>query len=125
MGAYTGALVGTEAERNDIGQDKRAHAAFLRDMQDKCRRCWKRGQAERTCDDISLQWPGAAPPPLRVLCDEYFDSCFKLWDDHARTLTAAQSSSGSKPAQVASGKNSKTKKASVTGFVGWMKTGLK
>merc|ERR1712113_849601 len=87
MGAYTGALVGTEAERDDIGRDKRAHAAFLRDMQEKCRKCWHKGKVERQCDDISIQWPGAAPPPLRVLCDEYFAKCFDLWDEHARKLT--------------------------------------
>jgi len=84
--AYTGALVGTEAERDDIGRDKRAHASFLRDMEGKCRKCWKEGKAERQCEDISLQWPGAAPPMLRVLCEDYFYRCFKLWDEHAKTL---------------------------------------
>jgi len=87
--AYTGALVGTEAERDDIGRDKRAHAAFLRDMQGKCEKCWRKGDPNRKCDDISLQWPGAAPPPLRVVCDEYFQECFKLWDEHAKTLSMA------------------------------------
>mmetsp|Transcript_95862 Transcript_95862/g.254645 ORF Transcript_95862/g.254645 Transcript_95862/m.254645 type:complete len:372 (-) Transcript_95862:32-1147(-) len=87
--AYTGALVGTESQRDDIGRDRRAHAAFLRDMEGKCAKCWKKGDPERKCDDISLRWPGAAPPMLRVLCDHYFPECFKLWDKHARSLGKA------------------------------------
>merc|ERR1712150_69799 len=62
-----GALVGTEAERGDIGRDRRSHAAFLRDMENKCRKCWRKGDPERKCDDISLKWPGAAPPMLGAL----------------------------------------------------------
>lgn len=89
--AYTGALVGTETEREDVGRDRRPHAAFLSDMQQKCRKCWQPGNPNRLCDDISLQWPGAAPPPLRVMCDEYFQECFKLWDEHAKTLSPPRS----------------------------------
>ena len=34
------------------------------------------------------QWPGAAPPFLRVVCDEYLPRCFRLWDRHAESLDA-------------------------------------
>lgn len=84
--AYTGALVGTETNRDDIGQDKRGHASFLRDMQRDCGKCWQKGKKERICDDISKKWPGAAPPPLRRICDDYLNKCFKLWDQHAKFL---------------------------------------
>lgn len=87
--AYTGALVGTESERDDIGRDRRAHAAFLRDMEGRCSKCWHKGDPQRKCDDISQQWPGAAPPMLRAVCDEYFPECFKLWDEHAKSLGKA------------------------------------
>merc|ERR1712194_488039 len=65
--AYTGALVGTETNRNDIGQDKRGHASFFRDMQKDCGKCWQKGKKERICDD-------------------YLNRCFKLWDQHAKFL---------------------------------------
>eukprot|EP00927_Polykrikos_kofoidii_P003764 TRINITY_DN11518_c0_g1_i2.p1 TRINITY_DN11518_c0_g1~~TRINITY_DN11518_c0_g1_i2.p1 ORF type:complete len:416 (+),score=71.86 TRINITY_DN11518_c0_g1_i2:35-1249(+) len=84
--AYTGALVGTEMPRDDVGGDRRPHAAFFRDISAKCEKCWKPGQPERTCDDISLKWPGAAPPPLRIVCDTYLPRCFEAWDAHAATL---------------------------------------
>mmetsp|Transcript_59943 Transcript_59943/g.111117 ORF Transcript_59943/g.111117 Transcript_59943/m.111117 type:complete len:367 (+) Transcript_59943:53-1153(+) len=84
--AYTGALVGTEIERNDIGRDGRAHAAFYRDIYRKCENCWTKGEPARKCDDISQKWPGAAPPPLRVVCEEYLPECFKLWEEHAKLL---------------------------------------
>eukprot|EP00929_Paragymnodinium_shiwhaense_P120205 TRINITY_DN92106_c0_g1_i1.p1 TRINITY_DN92106_c0_g1~~TRINITY_DN92106_c0_g1_i1.p1 ORF type:complete len:373 (-),score=100.27 TRINITY_DN92106_c0_g1_i1:175-1293(-) len=87
--AYTGALVGTEAERSDIGHDRRAHASFLQDMREKCGKCWQKGKRDRLCDDISLKWPGAAPPFLRIVCDEYLPKCFELWDKHARALNTA------------------------------------
>ena len=32
----------------------------------------------RQCEDISLKWAGAAPPPLRVVCDEYLPKCHRL-----------------------------------------------
>lgn len=84
--AYTGALVGTETNRNDIGPDRRGHASFLRDMQNDCKKCWQKGKKERICDDISKKWPGAAPPPLRRMCEEYLPKCFRLWDQHAKSL---------------------------------------
>mmetsp|Transcript_65224 Transcript_65224/g.155782 ORF Transcript_65224/g.155782 Transcript_65224/m.155782 type:complete len:367 (+) Transcript_65224:74-1174(+) len=84
---YTGALVGTEVNRKDIGSDGRPHAAFYNDVQKKCAKCWTRGEEQRKCDDISLKWPGAAPPPFRVVCEEYLPQCFKLWDEHAKDLS--------------------------------------
>jgi len=84
--AYTGALVGTEIERDDVGRDRRPHKAFLNDMMQDCNKCWKRGNPNRICDDISKQWPGAAPPIFRVTCEEYLPKCMELWDEHAKNL---------------------------------------
>ena len=41
--AYTGALVGTEARRSDVGADGRVHIAFLKDMDHRCGKCWRKG----------------------------------------------------------------------------------
>lgn len=85
--AFTGALVGTERNRDDLGRgNRKVHAAFMKDLQEKCARCWTRGQPNRHCEDISLKWPGAAPPPLRVVCDTYLPQCYKLWEEHAAAL---------------------------------------
>jgi hypothetical protein len=84
--AYTGALVGVEAERHDLGGERKPHARFFRDLLDKCSKCWEKGNPNRKCDDISLQWPGAAPPPLRVICEHYLTDCYKEWDRHAQSL---------------------------------------
>jgi len=84
--AYTGALVGTEAARGDLEGGATAQLQFFQDLQGKCEKCWQRGKSERVCDDISLKWPGAAPPPLRVVCDDYLPKCFELWDAHASSL---------------------------------------
>jgi len=84
--AYTGALVGTEADRSDLAGFRNSHSSFLQEMYARCRKCWHQGDPERKCEDISLKWPGAAPPVLRVLCDEYFKTCFELWEEHSKTL---------------------------------------
>lgn len=88
--AYTGALVGTEAVRKTTrdldGKSTKAHESFYNDLIVKCEKCWTKGQKQRHCDDISLKWPGAAPPPLRRICDRYLPRCYKLWDEHARTI---------------------------------------
>lgn len=87
--AYTGALVGTEVDRGDLGYFKNAHTSFLEEMQKRCRKCWRAGDPGRHCDDISVKWPGAAPPPLRAVCDEYYPACFRLWEEHAMSLSRA------------------------------------
>lgn len=84
--SYTGALVGVEANRKDVGGNGKVHDAFFKDLKEKCAKCWQDGKQERICDDISLKWPGAAPPPLRVVCDSYLPKCLELWDVHARSL---------------------------------------
>eukprot|EP00931_Biecheleriopsis_adriatica_P010384 TRINITY_DN111460_c0_g1_i1.p1 TRINITY_DN111460_c0_g1~~TRINITY_DN111460_c0_g1_i1.p1 ORF type:complete len:375 (-),score=78.14 TRINITY_DN111460_c0_g1_i1:24-1121(-) len=84
--AYTGALVGVEADRTDLKPHTKPHARFYDDLQQKCLKCWRPGVAGRQCDDISVKWPGAAPPPLRRVCDEYLPQCLKLWENHAQTL---------------------------------------
>lgn len=85
--SYTGALVGTEAERDDLGQGNgKVHRAFYRDLQQKCRKCWAPGVKERQCDDISLKWPGAAPPMMRKVCEVYLPKCLALWDAHSDSL---------------------------------------
>lgn len=83
--SYTGALVGVEAPRKDL-PGQLAHTQFYNDLIGKCGKCWKAGKAERLCDDISTKWPGAAPPPLRVVCEKYLPACHKLWDEHAKML---------------------------------------
>lgn len=83
--AYTGALVGVEAQRGDLGTRK-PHERFFDDLMAKCRNCWAPGNPERLCDDISKKWPGAAPPPLRQVCDSYLPKCLALWDEHATSL---------------------------------------
>eukprot|EP00932_Pfiesteria_piscicida_P010666 SRR837773.2166.p1 GENE.SRR837773.2166~~SRR837773.2166.p1 ORF type:complete len:311 (+),score=80.28 SRR837773.2166:102-935(+) len=83
---YTGALVGVEDDRDDLGSDQKPHVRFYRDLMGKCAKCWERGNPERTCEDISLKWPGAAPPMLRVVCESYLPECLKLWDEHAKSL---------------------------------------
>mmetsp|Transcript_32895 Transcript_32895/g.83292 ORF Transcript_32895/g.83292 Transcript_32895/m.83292 type:complete len:386 (-) Transcript_32895:118-1275(-) len=90
--AYTGALVGVEAERRDLGGERKPHARFFRDLMDKCDKCWERGNPTRKCDDISEKWPGAAPPPLRVICETYLMDCYKEWDAHAKSLHGAAKS---------------------------------
>jgi len=90
--AYTGLLVGTEVDRDDLGsKEKKVHFKMYQDLVRKCRKCWTKGKAERHCDDISLKWPGAAPPPLRIVCDEYLPKCVKLWDARARDLLRERS----------------------------------
>merc|ERR1712008_283659 len=84
--AYTGALVGIESDRSDIGNDRKTHTRFLKDLLNKCSKCWKKGQEKRSCDDISERWPGAAPPPFRVVCENYLHACHQKWDEHARSL---------------------------------------
>lgn len=84
--AYTGALVGVEADRYDLGGDRKPHTRFFRDLMDKCSKCWEKGVKDRKCEDISLKWPGAAPPPLRVVCENYLPDCYKAWDNHAASL---------------------------------------
>mmetsp|Transcript_20988 Transcript_20988/g.44002 ORF Transcript_20988/g.44002 Transcript_20988/m.44002 type:complete len:216 (+) Transcript_20988:553-1200(+) len=84
--SYTGALVGVEADRSDLGADRKPHMRFYADLQEKCARCWKKGVSQRQCDDISVKWAGAAPPPLRSVCDEYLPKCLELWSAHAQEL---------------------------------------
>ena len=77
----TGIMVGVEDTRKDIqGQ---VHTQFLRDMKDKCGTCWPKGckgdVSCRSCDDISLKWPGAAPPMAYGVC-ERLDKCHDVWD---------------------------------------------
>mmetsp|Transcript_65948 Transcript_65948/g.121669 ORF Transcript_65948/g.121669 Transcript_65948/m.121669 type:complete len:481 (+) Transcript_65948:146-1588(+) len=85
--SYTGLLVGTEADRHDLGGgDKKVHRQMYRDLMRKCAQCWTPGKKQRHCDDISLKWPGAAPPPLRDVCDKYLPKCLKLWDKHSDSL---------------------------------------
>lgn len=84
--SYTGALVGVEADRSDLGADRKPHVQFYADLQEKCAKCWQRGVSERQCDDISQKWAGAAPPPLRVVCEEYLPDCLRLWSEHAKAL---------------------------------------
>ena len=74
-------MVGVEDTRKDIqGQ---VHTQFLRDMKDKCGTCWPKGckgdVSCRSCDDISLKWPGAAPPMAYGVC-ERLDKCHDVWD---------------------------------------------
>ncbi len=77
----TGLMVGVEADRKDL-KFRKVHEQFYHDLKDKCAKCWKmNGDTTRTCDDISLKWPGAAPPPSYSWCHEYLDPCFKRWDD--------------------------------------------
>lgn len=89
--AYTGALVGCEAERSstrELGTDTKAHKSFYNDLMYKCSQCWTRGKKERHCEDISLKWPGAAPPPLRRVCEKYLPKCYDLWEEHAKSLSS-------------------------------------
>lgn len=94
--AYTGALVGIEADRADL-RNRKVHRQFYDDLQFKCRKCWTPGQKDRHCDDISQQWPGAAPPPLRAVCDEYLPKCYKLWEEHAAGLHGGSSAGSGRP----------------------------
>ena len=91
--SYTGALVGVEADRFDLGGDRKPHMQFYADLQQKCAKCWSKGVKERQCDDISTKWAGAAPPPLRVVCDEYLPQCLHLWSEHAKALHGASQKS--------------------------------
>ena len=78
----TGLMVGVEEDRRDLRFTK-VHEQFKFDLEFKCKKCWKMdgsGSTERSCDDISLQWPGAAPPPSYDWCHNYLDKCFELWD---------------------------------------------
>eukprot|EP00434_Breviolum_minutum_P032914 symbB.v1.2.029114.t1/scaffold3154.1/size62266/2 len=84
--SYTGALVGVEADRFDLGGDRKPHMRFYADLQQKCAKCWSKGVKERQCDDISTKWAGAAPPPLRVVC-------LHLWSEHAKALHGADQKS--------------------------------
>mmetsp|Transcript_5001 Transcript_5001/g.14154 ORF Transcript_5001/g.14154 Transcript_5001/m.14154 type:complete len:276 (+) Transcript_5001:899-1726(+) len=84
--SYTGALVGVEADRMDLGGEQKPHARFYQDLLGKCAKCWKKADPKRLCDDISEKWPGAAPPMMRSLCEDYLPECFKKWDAHARAL---------------------------------------
>lgn len=84
--AYTGALVGVEADRQDLGSNAKPHAHFYQDLVGKCSKCWQKDKTERLCEDISLKWPGAAPPMFRSLCEQYLPECYKLWNDHAVNL---------------------------------------
>lgn len=87
--AYTGALVGVEADRRDLGGDPKPHLRFYNDLMDKCAKCWEKGNPTRKCEDISERWPGAAPPMLRVVCEKYLPECYQLWDEHAQSLHGA------------------------------------
>lgn len=90
--AYTGALVGTETDRDDIGPERRPHYMFHRDMiRELCKPCWEAGNPRLKCQNISLKWPGAAPPILRITCDDYLEKCLHLWDKHAKTLSTTSS----------------------------------
>ncbi|CAE8606549.1 unnamed protein product, partial [Polarella glacialis] len=85
--SYTGAMVGVEAPRTDLtGNHRFSHSQFYEDLQEKCAKCWTKGAEARHCDDNSIRWPGAAPPPLRRVCDEYLPKCLKMWEDHADSL---------------------------------------
>lgn len=85
--AFIGALLGSEAPgRPDYHRGDSQNKRFLTNiLKDDCAKCWTRGKPDRHCDDISLKWPGAAPPPLRVICDDYIHKCFKLWEDHVKS----------------------------------------
>ena len=55
--------------------------------------CWKMdgsGSRERTCEDISLKWPGAAPPASYDWCHHYLDKCYRLWDQKGQRDAAQQ-----------------------------------
>ena len=88
----TGLMVGVEEDRRDL-RFSRVHEQFKNDLRFKCKKCWKMdGSTERTCDDISEKWPGAAPPPSFDWCHNYLDDCYKLWDSKtARDAAAAKS----------------------------------
>ncbi len=78
----TGLMVGVEEDRKDL-RFKKVHEQFKFDLEHKCKKCWKMdgsGSTERSCDDISLKWPGAAPPPSYDWCHNYLERCFDLWD---------------------------------------------
>jgi len=93
--AYTGLLVGNEAERSDLGgMERRVHKQMYQDLREKCSKCWSQGKKERHCEDISVKWPGAAPPPLRRVCDMYLKRCFRLWDEHAKYLNSQRQRKG-------------------------------
>merc|ERR1712118_248371 len=50
--AYTGALVGTEIDRDDIGKDKKRHSVFSQDMvREHCKPCLEPGNPNRKCRD--------------------------------------------------------------------------
>lgn len=88
----TGLMVGVEEDRKDL-RYPRVHEQFKNDLRFKCKKCWAMdGSTERTCDDISEKWPGAAPPPSFDWCHNYLDDCYKLWDSKtARDAAAAKS----------------------------------
>lgn len=97
----TGLMVGIEHDRKDIAQlsktqtenDGLVHLKFLRDMQLKCSNCWPKDLAQchgdfkscRKCEDISMKWPGAAPPVAHQMCAA-LPKCYALWDKHYRGL---------------------------------------
>lgn len=66
----TGLMVGVESQRRDIGEQ--VHRQFHKDLQRKC---------ANPGEDISLKWPGAAPPISPGACAALND-CLKLWEQH-------------------------------------------
>ena len=79
-------MVGVEDTRADI--QGTVHERFYHDMKHKCANCWPADcevESCRTCEDISLKWPGAAPPIALGVC-KALPSCLKLWDKHVAGL---------------------------------------
>eukprot|EP00435_Cladocopium_sp_Y103_P061054 s1327_g22.t1 len=54
--SYTGALVGVEADRFDLGADRKPHTRFYADLQEKCAKCWRKGVKERLVMAFELSW---------------------------------------------------------------------
>jgi hypothetical protein len=64
----TGLMVGVEDNRRDV--DFKVHEQFYKDIRKKC---------ANPGEDISIKWPGAAPPISEGVCKS-MKKCFKLWD---------------------------------------------
>jgi len=104
----TGLMVGIEDERPDI-EWPRVHEQFYHDLVHKCEQCYPRKtrsrvagsfKRKRICDDISTQWPGAAPPISFDVCNKYITRCYKAWDTKKeRDAKLAASAGETQPAE--------------------------
>ncbi len=70
----TGLMVGVEDSRNDIAFE--VHDQFFKDLMIKC---------NKPGEDISLKWPGAAPPISKGVCAA-LPMCLELWRAKAQAL---------------------------------------